>query len=557
MTVIRELADALVDRLLTADPFNPVVTRAEYDALLPEVSSAAEEALRIELERYANTVRTLRPEDGDDEVTAAVVVDTARREQLRLASRSADFTVTAMAYTGPPLLVSRLVRTTLSDPRAAGAYLQRVRQSGVWIDEVSQRLREGFGKGRRPVRSLLLGAVAWADRMLKSGLRQAVVDRSAPAGWAGTDAWRADLEAAMRDHMMPAVERWRAVLVSLVPLCRSDEQAGLSFIPNGDQDYQRSVELHTTLTLGVTELHDWGVEEVARLEARAVGLGARIGLHDATEVRDACLASAFELEPRVSMQLAQEAIRRAEGWLPEGFAAPFPLPCVVEPMPQAVADMGSAPLYSPPRALDDIPGRYLYNTLSPGVGAGWDREVVAFHEGVPGHHLQIARALGDPHLPLIQQLYVPAFHEGWGLYAETLAAEVGLYSDVRAEIGALQAALLRAARLVVDTGLHALGWSRERARQYLAQHVAVPEPMLRAQVDRYIACPGIALSYAVGQREILRLRERAQRAFGSGFDLRDFHEVVLGHGTVPLPVLTRTVDRWIAAGSPKAQGQRR
>ncbi|HZY76305.1 MAG TPA: DUF885 domain-containing protein, partial [Jatrophihabitantaceae bacterium] len=222
---------------------------------------------------------------------------------------------------------------------------------------------------------------------------------------------------------------------------------------------------------------------------------------------------------------------------------PLPEPCAVEPMPDSVARSGMAPHYTRPR--EGRAGTFWFNTLRATAGTGWDLEAVAFHEAVPGHHSQLARLQRLADLPLLQQLSVTVHSEGWGLYAERLAGEFGLYSDVRAELGAVFCTMLRAVRLVVDTGLHALGWSRERAITFMVEHTAQPEGFLVNEIDRYLTMPGQALAYLTGQREILRLREDARARLGAAFDLPGFHAAVLDNGSLPMPVLATVVADWV------------
>jgi uncharacterized protein (DUF885 family) len=229
------------------------------------------------------------------------------------------------------------------------------------------------------------------------------------------------------------------------------------------------------------------------------------------------------------------------------FRSPLPPPCAVEPMPPHMARFGAPPYYSPPARDGSRPGAYLFNDVQPGQAGSWALEATAFHEGVPGHHAQFARVQLLPHLPLLQAaFYVVPHGEGWGLYAERLADEFGLYSDDVQRLGMLGCAAWRAVRLVVDSGLHARGWSRARAREFALAHSPMPEDFVDAEIDRYIALPGQALGYLVGQREILRLRDEARARLGAAFDIRDFHSAVLDHGSLPLPVLRQVVAEWAA-----------
>ena len=194
------------------------------------------------------------------------------------------------------------------------------------------------------------------------------------------------------------------------------------------------------------------------------------------------------------------------------------------------------------------PGTFWFNLQRPTAGTGWDLEVVAFHEGVPGHHLQLSRIQKLDDLPAMQrQRSLSVFSEGWALYAEQLAEEMGLYSTTESLLGAVAASLMRAARLVVDTGLHALGWSRQHALEFLVAHVPMPESFLANEIDRYMVVPGQALAYLIGKRELLRLREEASSRLGPRFTLPRFHAAVLDSGSLPMPVLKDKIRRWQGA----------
>jgi uncharacterized protein (DUF885 family) len=255
------------------------------------------------------------------------------------------------------------------------------------------------------------------------------------------------------------------------------------------------------------------------------------------------------MSPEEAIDAAIAAVRRAESRAPEVFSEPLPAPCAVTPMPAVVAASGMAPHYSPPRLDGSRPGTYWFNTERPTAGTGWDIEAVAFHETVPGHHLQLSRQQLLADLPALQQIHsITVFSEGWGLYAEQLAEEMGLYNDNRGLLGALANGLMRATRLVVDTGLHAFGWSREQALTFFTDHVPLPTAFAANEIDRYIAVPGQALAYLTGKLEILRLRDLARNRLNSGFALPSFHAAVLDSGSLPMPVLQRSIEAWAATG---------
>jgi uncharacterized protein (DUF885 family) len=277
-------------------------------------------------------------------------------------------------------------------------------------------------------------------------------------------------------------------------------------------------------------------------------VGSRLGLDTFDAVLAAARRSGEQADPRVAMRAARAAIVRAQAALPGWFPLPLPTPCRVEPMSPHLGRAGTAPHYSPPTDDGRRPGTYWFNVDLVGPGAGWDLEATAYHEAVPGHHLQTERMLGRVELPAVQRLGDATAHEeGWGLYAEFVAQEMGLYSDDRQLLGALGSRIFRAARLVVDTGLHAFGWSRSEAIRFLQTTAPVVEPAITAEVDRYIAAPAQALAYFVGFDEILRLRGAARERLAGRFDLAGFHAAVLDSGSIPLPALRRAAQAWVAA----------
>ena len=308
-----------------------------------------------------------------------------------------------------------------------------------------------------------------------------------------------------------------ATIRELLPRARPSDRPGLVYLPGGADDYARAVRAYTTLALHPEQLHQTGLDHIAALEARAVKLGAGLGLSGLDEVFGALRDSAGKISPAEAIREAAVAVRRAEARAAEFFPQPLPPPCEVTPMPEVVAVSGAAPHYTPPRLDGGRAGTFWFNTERPTAGTGWDIEVVAFHEAVPGHHLQLSRLQLLTELPALQrQRSLPVFSEGWGLYAEQLAEEAGLYADDRGLLGSISTSLMRAARLVVDTGLHFYGWSRERALEFLVEHVPMPREFLANEVDRYVVVPGQALAYLTGKLEIIRIRERGPAAPGPG-----------------------------------------
>jgi uncharacterized protein (DUF885 family) len=549
MTTARDLADRFHQRWLEANPFSATAYGIPgYDDLVPDTSQEGDQAWRAELTRFlleADEVAS-GPLNPADSVTLDCTTEMTTQELTVIDLAQVEYTVTAMQYSGPAVLMATAARTVLVDETAAGAYLTRLRRSGAWLDQISERLRAGAAKGRLPVAPLVEQAIAWAEEVLTAPVPGPVLAPQPPPGWAAAAAWEEERRTVAAEVVRPALARWVDTVRELLPRARPSAQAGLVHLPGGAEDYARAVRIYTTLPLSPQELHQTGLEHIAALEARAVELGVGLGLSGLDEVFGALRDSAGKIPPAEAIREAAVAVKRAEARAAEFFPQPLPPPCEVTPMPDVVAISGAAPHYSPPRLDGGRPGTFWFNTERPTAGTGWDIEVVAFHEAVPGHHLQLSRLQLLTELPAMQrQRSLPVFSEGWGLYAEQLAEEAGLYLDERGLLGSISTSLMRAARLVVDTGLHFYGWSREQALEFLAAHVPMPRGFLAAEVDRYVVMPGQALAYLTGKLEIIRIREQAQQRLGSGFSLPAFHAAVLDHGSLPMPVLDRSIAGWL------------
>jgi uncharacterized protein (DUF885 family) len=550
VTSPRDLADRFHRRWLEENPFTATMYGiGGYDDLVPDESEAGQQAWRAEVGQFLDEAGAIaRDQLGPaDAVTLDCTQEAATQELASIDMARAEYTVTAMQYAGPATFLAVAARTVLVDTAAAEAYLARLRGSGTLLDQVSERLRTGAGKGRFPIAPLVEQAIVWADGVLADPVPAAALAPKPPREWSGAAAWEEERRAAAADVLKPALARWVATIRELLPRARSSAQAGLVHLPGGAEDYARAIRIYTTLPLRPEDLHQTGLDHIAVLEARAVELGAGLGLSGLDEVFAAVRDSAGKISPQEAIRLVQIAVKRAEARAPEFFPAPLPAPCEVTPMPEVVATSGAAPHYTPPRLDGGRAGTFWFNTERPTPGTGWDSEAVAFHEAVPGHHLQLSRLQLLTGLPALQrQRSITVFSEGWGLYAEQLAEETGLYTDDRALLGAINAALMRAARLVVDTGIHAFGWSREQALEFLVAHVPTPAEVLAAEVDRYVVMPGQALAYLTGKLEILRLRDEAKRRLGQAFSLPAFHAAVLDHGSLPLPALDRSIETWLA-----------
>jgi uncharacterized protein (DUF885 family) len=361
--------------------------------------------------------------------------------------------------------------------------------------------------------------------------------------------------AAVTTGVYPAYQRMREALVAERPKT-AGVAAGVGRLPDGAAYYQAMLKQFTTTDYTAEEIHALGLAEVARIQAEMDALLASQGFTEGT-VAERMLALGKDpryLVPNNDEGRAQLLERyRAiltdlDARMPEYFSTLPKGKLAVERVPVS-AEKGSGGAYYNPAAMDGSrQGTFFANLRDTAETPTWSMKTLAVHEGIPGHHFQIATALELEGLPLIrQQTLYSAYAEGWALYAERLAAEIGFYKDdPLGDLGRLQAELFRAARLVVDTGLHAKDWTREQAIAYLVDTTGTAESDSTSEVERYMGLPGQACAYKVGQLKILELREKAKAELGPKFVLKDFHTVVLENGGVPLGVLERLVDEWIA-----------
>lgn len=364
----------------------------------------------------------------------------------------------------------------------------------------------------------------------------------------------ADATAAVKDGVYPAYRRLIAEEQAIRP--RAAHDAGLWHIKGGDAYYADQLKLLTSTDMTPEEIHNYGLSEVARISAEADGVLKSIGMRDGTV---GARLDKLMTDPRFLYQnndkgraqmLAhyKELLGHVKTLLPKYFSRLPKAPLDVRRVPP-FSEKGSAGAYYEPPSLDGgRPGVFFANLRNVGETPMWAMPTLAYHEGIPGHHMQVATAMEITGLPLIRQFaFLPAFGEGWALYAEHLAKDIGLYNnDPYGDLGRLQAELFRATRLVVDTGMHAKHWSREQAIQYMQSMTGMANSDVTAEIERYVVWPGQACAYKIGMKTILELREKAQAQLGPKFDLRAFHALVLENGAMPLWMLQRNVDAWIS-----------
>jgi uncharacterized protein (DUF885 family) len=392
------------------------------------------------------------------------------------------------------------------------------------------------------------------DRLIAEPVRSAFyaplarIPASIPA--ADAERLRERARAAVADRINPALRELRAFIVDTY-LPAAPAAAGLAHLPGGDALYAYFARTYTTTAMTPGEIHDLGLREVARVRAAMERLAPQTGYRGSLPEVIAQLRADpanYYTSPH-DLLIAYRAIaKRIDPELVKVFRTLPRLPYGVVPIPDSFAPDTTTAYYYPGALDGSRAGSYYVNLYRPEQRPIYEMMVLSLHESVPGHHLQISLAQELRGLPDFRRstLAYTAFVEGWGLYAESLGEEMGLYDDSKSRFGALTYEMWRAVRLVVDTGIHAQGWSRERAIDYFLENAAKTKLDVTNEIDRYVTNPGQALAYKIGQLKLRDLRERAQRRLGARFDLRDFHQVVLEEGALPLDVLERRVEAWLA-----------
>ncbi len=440
---------------------------------------------------------------------------------------------------------------SVETPEHAEMMLTKYSAIATMLDQQSERLREGVASGRVNAEFAVAGTVAQIDAMLDAPVSEdPFLQAQMPAEFdeAATTAWKERAAVIVESEIRPAFARYRDVIRDEVgPVARPDERAGLFALPDGDLVYSRLIERYTTLPMQAAEIHEIGLQQIDRLAEEYLEIaGPLLGT---TSLED--IFTALRDDPALHhtsgadvVAQSEEAFAAAKAAMGDWFGRLPKSDCFVEE-----TQHGAVAFYFPPAEDGSREGTFFMNTADPTSWGTFEIQATAFHEGIPGHHLQIAIAqeLGDSIPAFRRNGFISAYGEGWGLYTERLADEMGLYSSDLDRVGMLQADSMRACRLVVDTGMHALGWSRQRGINYMADNTPMSMHSIVEEIDRYLSFPGQALSYMIGRIEIQRIRAEAESKMGDRFDIKGFHDTVLGSGCVPLETLDRLVTEWVTA----------
>jgi uncharacterized protein (DUF885 family) len=451
---------------------------------------------------------------------------------------------------GIPRTIALMPAATVADYENLVA---RLRSAPALIDQTIALMREGLAQGLTPPQVTLRDVPAQAEAQivadpLKSPLLEPFT--TWPDSIAAPDRERLTAAAvsAYTSGVRPAFTRLREFLItSYLPACRTT--VGAQALPRGADLYAYNVRWHTTTGRTPKEIHQIGLAEVTRIRAAMDAIIKKVGFTGSFEDFKTFLrtdARFFYTDPDALVSGYRDVAKRADPELAHLFRTLPRTPYGVRVIPAATAPSQTTAYYEPGAFAAGRPAYMFANTYKLEARPKWEMEALTLHEAVPGHHLQIAIAQELEGLPEFRKnTSYTAFVEGWGLYAESLGDEMGFYQDPYSKFGQLTYEMWRAVRLVVDTGLHSMGWTRQQAIDFFAANAAKTLQDITVEVDRYIVWPGQAVGYKIGQLKIRELRANAERRLGTRFDVRAFHDVVLGQGALPLDVLERRVEEWI------------
>ncbi len=461
-----------------------------------------------------------------------------------------------------PQLVTLLPFTSVKDYED---YIARMKQVPRVFDETMVQMRNGMRDGLMPPKFLLEKVVTQTQAIAdmpaeKTPFAQPVAEFPAEIGEADQKRLHDAVLEQVRVSVLPSYVKFaKFVKEEYAPKGRSEP--GVWSLPDGTARYAFSVKEVTTTTMTPEEIHQLGLKQVAEIETQMLAIAKKLGYADIKS-----LNAAMDNDPKLHERLYAHSRQQIvdlyrkdtdQMWeeLPKLFGRLPKAKLEVRPI-EEFREKEASTHYNPGTPDGSRPGHVMVNTGDFEHRKLISVESTAYHEGVPGHHMQISIAQEMPSLPPFRQhAFFTAYVEGWALYSERLGKEVGFYQDPYSDYGRLQDEMLRAIRLVVDTGFHYKKWTRQQVVDYFHAHSAVDEPDVQSETDRYMAWPGQALGYKIGQLKILELRERARKELGEKFDVRGFHDEVLGAGALPLDVLETRVNGWIAEQKGTAAGK--
>ena len=537
-------------------------TNPEYASILGDKryndksSDASEKAIYVDLEEQKKFLKRFEAVDTSgfpeqEELNKALMVRNIRMQLEGAAFKEWEMPVSQFngIHIDVPQLVSVLPFDTVKDYED---YVTRLKNLPKQFDDIEDLMRKGVADRLVPPKILLEQVVKQAGTIAESKAEESPFMEPAkkfPAGFSAEDKTRLQqaMLAAVREQVTPAYVKFtKFVSEDYVPHGRSDP--GEWALPNGDARYAFAVKQSTTTQMTPQQIHEIGLQEVARDQAAMLKVAQKLGFAD-LKALNAAVEKNPALHPKSRQELLdlyRKYIDQMWGKLPDLFGRLPKAKVEVLPVETYREKEASGAQYNDGTPDGKRPGHVMVNTGDYEHRTTLNVETTAYHEGVPGHHMQISIAQELPTLPPFRQhAFYIAYGEGWALYSERLGEEVGFYQDPYSMYGHLQDDLLRAIRLVVDTGFHYKHWTRQQVVDYFHANSGIDEPDVQSETDRYIAWPAQALGYKIGQLKIIELREKARKELGEKFDIRKFHDEVLGGGALPLDVLEQRINTWI------------
>jgi len=555
------LADEWQNRMIIDPLYATQMGVRDYDDRLPQVTPADFQRRNHQYQDYARRLAAInRTALSVPNRVSYDVFDFEIHHRLALSAYE-TWRIPLTSDEGFHIEVMRMaVGVVMNTPRDYENYIARLHAIPAYFAQQQANMREGIKAGFTLPSAIMPGIIKVLDGQQYQSPDQTPFFEPFTRMPSTMDAARRTQltgagRAAIQSDVIPAYQRLRKFFTEeYLPAAR--QSVGASDLPQGRAYYEALVKFYTNLEVTPEQVHELGVKEVARIRAEMDAIMRQTGFQGDFPAFLQFLRTDPQFYARTPDELLKDAsfiAKQIDGLLPGYFGKLPRMPYSVQPVPAELAPNYTGGRYSPAPIGGRTGGEFWVNTYDLPKRPLYSLTSLALHEAVPGHHLQISlgRELTDVP-PFRLDFYSHAFGEGWGLYSEKLGEEMGLYKTPYDHFGRLSYEMWRACRLVVDTGMHALGWSRERALKYLADNTALSNQEVRTETDRYIANPGQALAYKMGELKLWELRAKAQHALGERFEVRDFHDAVMANGSIPLPVLERQIDEYIAAAGRKS-----
>jgi uncharacterized protein (DUF885 family) len=556
---INEIADRFFEGVLERDPiFATILGDDRYDDRLPDLGAEGRAEEKRVYEALLAEVEPIGPDGLEPEqvITRDMLILVARN-QLE-AQEKKLYQMGINHISGVQLMPVMIAQYQLAETsEGLERLLGRFAAYPTAVEQQIDTLREGLADGRTGAAIPVRKQIEQIERLIATPTEQFPAVSLAHVA---DDEARGRGAAAVDEHVKPALQRLRDFLADEYEP-EAMAEPGIGAVPDGTELYRLAIRMQTTVATTAEEVHAFGLEDLSRIEAEMDEIAHRLG-HDDRHALKAALSAdpTNHTDSREAIvELAEQQTERAYAAAPKYFGRLPSGNCIVKPVEEYRERETPPAFYMQPSLDGSRQGQYYINTYQPEERQLHKIAAITFHEATPGHHFQIAIEMELTGLPRFRtlggRLAGVAYVEGWGLYCERLADEMGLYLDDRERLGMLDAQAFRASRLVVDSGLHAMGWSREQAITFMHERGTLPMVDAEIEVDRYTVWPGQALSYKIGQREIERARREVSEKMGDRFDLRAFHDEVLGHGSLPLATLRREIPGWVEAAVSAREGE--